>query len=68
MTEFDELVLTLTVPKTQAWELLNDPEYSGGLNMEEFHDLLIRAGYTEDMAQRAASERGWQRLKAGVVM
>lgn len=56
------------MPKVQAWERLNDPEYSGRLNMVEFYDLLIAAGYTADVAQKIANERGWKRLQAGVKM
>lgn len=56
------------MPKVQAWERLNDPEYSGRLTMLEFYELLIKAGYTEEVAQRAASQRGWERLQAGVMM
>ena len=54
--------------QVQAWEKLNDPEYSGRLTMGEFHDLLIRAGYNEEAALRAANKRGWDRLNAGVKM
>lgn len=36
--------------------------------MGEFYDLLKRAGYSEESAQKAASQRGWERLSAGVVM
>ena len=56
------------MPKVRAWERLNDPEYSGRLTMVEFYDLLLAAGYREDVAQRAANERGYQRLQAGVNM
>lgn len=56
------------MPKVQAWERLNDPEYAGSLTMEQFHDLLIDAGYSEEVAQKAASQRGWERLQAGVTM
>ncbi len=54
--------------KVQAWERLNDPNYCGRLNMGEFHTLLLEAGYSEQVAQKAASQRGWDRLSAGVVM
>lgn len=54
------------MPKVMAWELLQDPEYAGGLNMNQFYELLIRAGYSEDVAQRAATKRGWDRLDNGV--
>ncbi len=36
--------------------------------MGEFYDLLLEAGYSADAARRAANERGWERLSAGVVM
>ena len=54
--------------KVQAWELINNPEYCGQLTMEQLHRLLIEAGYSEDTAQKAASQRGWDRLSAGMVM
>ena len=52
----------------RAWELLNDPSYSGRLTMEGFHRLLRRAGFPEDAAHEAAMQRGWDRLSAGEVM
>lgn len=58
----------MSIPKVQAWERLNDHEYAGMLNMEDFHDLLIEAGYSEEVAQKAASERGWERLLASEKM
>ena len=54
--------------KVQAWELLNNPDYCGRLNMGEFHDLLIRAGYPAEIAQKTASNRGMDRLSAGLTM
>lgn len=54
--------------KVQAWERLNDPEYCGRLNMAEFYDLLLRAGYSEEVAQAGASKRGWERLCAGAAV
>lgn len=54
--------------RTMAWERLNDPEYCGALKMGEYRDLLLRAGYSEEVANRAACERGWARLDAGVMM
>lgn len=68
MTAFDELVLELTMKKTQAWERLNNPEYSGRLTMSQLYDLLLEAGYSEEVAQDAANKRGWDRLEAGVQM
>ncbi len=56
------------MPKVQAWERLNDPEYSGRLTMGRFKALLLEAGYSEETAQKAANQRGWDRLCAGVMM
>lgn len=56
------------MPKVMAWERLNNPEYCGKLTMNEFYDLLIAAGYSDDVAQNAACKRGWDRLEAGVKM
>jgi hypothetical protein len=56
------------MPKVQAWERVNDPEYCGRLTMGELYDLMIRAGYSEEVAQEAAKKRGWDRLMAEVPM
>jgi len=61
-------VLQLAAAKTRAWELANDPDYCGRLTMGEFYELLLRAGYSEEVAQKSASQRGWERLNAGVIM
>lgn len=61
-------MLAKALPKVRAWERLHDPEQSGKLTFEQFFDLAVVAGYSEDEAQRAANERGWQRLAAGVTM
>ena len=58
----------MTMLKVQAWERLHDPEYCGQLTMEKFYDLLIEAGCSEEEAQRAATQRGWDRLSADMVM
>jgi hypothetical protein len=54
--------------KVQAWELLNNADYSSKLNMRQFKELLLEAGYSEEDAQDMANERGCQRLEAGVTM
>lgn len=61
-------MLTLVVARTQAWERLSDPEYAGKLGMGEFKELLLKAGYSEDVAQGAAKQRGWDRLCAEVTL
>lgn len=50
---------------TQAWERLQDPDYTSRLSMDGFHLLLRRAGYSEEVAHRAAMEHGHARLNAG---
>lgn len=45
--------------------MLEDPDYCGRLSAEGLYDLLLRAGWSEDMAQRAANERGMDRLAMG---
>lgn len=54
--------------RVRAWERIHDIEYSSRLTMFEFYELLIAAGYSDEESQTAASERGWQRLEAGVKM
>lgn len=52
--------------KVQAWEKLNDSSYCNSLNADSFYRLLIKAGYKEEVAQKGATERGWQRMLAGM--
>lgn len=54
--------------RVQAQELLSDPGYSVRLGMEGFHKLLIRAGYSQEVAHKAALQHGWDRLSAGEVL
>lgn len=54
------------MPKVQAWERLNDPEYSGRLKMEEYYELVLQAGYSAKLAQELARKRGWDRMAAGL--
>lgn len=58
----------MTMDRVKAWELLNDPTYSAQLNMDGFHRLMLRAGYSEEVSHKAALKRGWDRLNAGLVM
>ena len=53
------------IPRVRAWERLNDYSYSKQLRMDEFYELLIEVGYSEDIAQRAATQRGNARLDVG---
>ena len=53
---------------TQAWELLHNPTHCSKLRMGELYELMLRAGYSEESAQRAANQRGNDRLDAGVEM
>ena len=52
--------------KTRAWEMLNDPEYAGRLNVVGMQELMIRAGYPKDAVQRAINERGMELLANGM--
>lgn len=61
-------MLHLTIPKVQAWERLNDPDFCGNLTMDQLYELFVEAGYSEGVAQEAARQRGWDRLCAGIAM
>ncbi len=65
---FDEDVLELAMSSVQAWERLHDPEYCSQLSMGDFHDLMLRAGYSTEVIREAANQRGWERLCAGVTI
>lgn len=54
--------------RVQAMERLNDRSYSGSLDTVQFHKLLLEAGYSPEVAQRYANQRGWERLQAGVMI
>lgn len=56
------------MPKVQAWEKLNDSDYCSKLDMIQFYNLLLEAGYSQEVAQKGASQRGWERLCAGVLL
>lgn len=50
----------------KAMDKLADPEYGGNLNASQFYDLMIEAGYSKQVAQKAANQRGNNRMDAGV--
>ena len=52
--------------RVKALELLEDTAHVVKLNMEGFFNLLLRAGYPNEVAQKAASEHGEARLSAGL--
>jgi hypothetical protein len=54
--------------RVQAWEQLNDPHYCGQLTLQQLYDLMVRAGYSHDVSEKAAKQRGWERMCAGVAM
>lgn len=68
MNDFDEEVLTVVMLRVQAWEKVNDTNYSGQLGQVEFEELLLKAGYSPRVAHEAALKRGWDRLDAGVTI
>lgn len=51
--------------QVKAQEKLEDPDYVDRLTLDSFYDLILQAGYGEDVAQKAANERGWDRLNSG---
>ena len=68
LSQFEELVCSLALPRVRAWEILHDPEHSGPLSFTQFYDMAIAAGYSEEEAQKGANERGLARLNAGISM
>ena len=48
-----------------AWDRVHDRE-SGEYTSEEYYNLMIAAGYSEEIAQKAGSDRAEARLLAGV--
>ena len=68
MTKFDEDVLDRTMGRLKAWDLLENPEYCGRLNMVGLYNLLLKAGVPSGEAQEVANKRGWDRLSAGEEM
>lgn len=53
--------------RLKAMDRLSDPKYGGNLNASQFYELMIEAGYSESVAQKAANQRGNSRMDAGVV-
>ena len=64
---FTERVLTATLQTVSAREKLEDHTYSGILDSEQFYELCKRAGYDEDVAQKAANHRANARLDKGLM-
>lgn len=54
--------------RVQAWERLNNPEYCGQMNTDQFYRTFIEAGYSEEVAEKAAKQRASDRLDAGMVV
>lgn len=64
-SEFDAQVLMDLLKSSNAWRLLHDPEVQGKLGMDGLLELMLAAGYPEEVAQKAASRRGLDRLCSG---
>jgi hypothetical protein len=60
MLMFDGLQIAM------AWQMLHDPNVTQHLNADAYYDLCIKAGYTEEMSQKAARDWGNKRLAADV--
>ncbi len=63
MTPFEEDVLFLALGQARAWTWLHDPQASGHLNAEQILELCKDAGFSEEAAQKAATRRGYERMK-----
>lgn len=63
---FTESVLTRTLQTVTAREKLEDHTYSGLLDSEQFYELCVRAGYDEQVAQKAANHRANARMDKGL--
>jgi hypothetical protein len=46
----------------KAWEMLHDPDIVPNLKADPFYELCLRAGYSEDAAQKAATAHANHRL------
>ena len=60
---FAKDVLFDSLNVVQAWEMLHDSNVVGNLNTEEYYDLCLAAGYSEEASQRAARDWGLKRLR-----
>lgn len=46
----------------KAWENLHNPEVAANLDMEGMLELCLAAGYSRETSERAAREKGLQRM------
>ena len=51
--------------RVKALELIERPEYCGGLTMDGLYKLMLRAGFDKEDAHEASLQRGGERLNAG---
>mgnify|MGYP001597195595 CR=1 FL=1 len=68
VSDFEADVLFDLAVQTHHWKTLHDPQVSGLLDPNEMHDLCLKAGYTEEGAQKAGKLRAEQRLDKGMPM
>lgn len=52
--------------RLKALELLEDPKYRSGLDMQGLERLLIQAGCDRNEAHKAAMDHGFNRITAGM--
>lgn len=67
-SEFEADILFDLARQVQAYRMLHDPQVGGQFGPNEILGLCREAGYGEEAAQKAASERGKQRLDQGLPM
>ncbi len=65
-SDFEAGVLFDLAQQVQAYKLLHDPQVGGTATPDQLLDLCKRAGYPEESAQKAASQRANERLDHGL--
>jgi len=65
---FAEMLLEDLLGTARAWEMLHDPEVTGGLDTEAYLGLCLAAGYSQTASQKAAKEWGLKRLRRNLPM
>jgi hypothetical protein len=54
--------LLACLEQAKCWSAVHDPNIGGMMDAEEFLELCKAAGYSEEAAQKAATERANKRM------
>lgn len=60
------MVLSDLANVKRAWQALNDPKIVGGLNTEQYLELCLAAGYSQEVSEKAACDWANKRLESGL--